>query len=170
MLCDPVMISCWTVSTEGGRSRRRRRLLGPIFLICGLLLWNKTSSLMNFLCSKNQQSATRLSLMTESENEALISKANDCVGGECSLDEVGDLIDVLKAQQKELAERVKEVKKVIDTLEHVNEKDERKVDEVRETVRALFRVFQLGESLSIFLLISLGHFLVQPSLTRMHHR
>ena len=39
-----------------------------------------------------------------------MGKANGCANGECSLDEVADLIDTLKVQQKELSERVQQVK------------------------------------------------------------
>ena len=86
--------------------------------------------------------------MTPEETEKVLSHAADCAEGECSLDEVDDLIQILKEQQKELSDRVNEVKTMIEELEHVNEKDERKVDEVRETVKALFRVFQLGDKAS----------------------
>lgn len=34
------------------------------------------------------------------------------------------------------------------SLEHVNGQDERRVDDVRETIRALYRVFQLGSRAS----------------------
>ena len=77
-----------------------------------------------------------------------MTHATDCAEGECSIDEVSDLIDVLKAQQKELFERVEKVREVIKSLEHVNSQDNRKVDQVRETVRALYRVFQLGDKAS----------------------
>ena len=77
-----------------------------------------------------------------------MTHAEDCAEGECSLDEVADLIGVLKGQQKELSTRVDQIKKMIGELEHVNEKDSRKVDEVRETIRALYRVFQLGDKAS----------------------
>lgn len=87
--------------------------------------------------------------MTPSETEAVMKQAAGCSEGECSLDEVQDLIDVLKSQQKELYERVQTVKNQINTLEVLNSKgDARKVDEVRETIRALFRVFQLGDKAS----------------------
>jgi hypothetical protein len=86
--------------------------------------------------------------MTASESEAVMKHASDCAEGECSLDDVDDLIDVLKAQQKELYERVQKVKMMIVDLETLNKKDDRKVDQVRETVRALFRVFQLGDKAS----------------------
>jgi hypothetical protein len=86
--------------------------------------------------------------MTAEENEAILKHATECAEGECSLDEVSDLIDVLKSQQKELYDRVEKVKSMIKTLEHVNAQDDRKVDEIRETVRAIFRVFQLGDKAS----------------------
>merc|ERR1711862_996295 len=67
-----------------------------------------------------------------------------------SKEEVDDLITILKSQQVGLYDRVQQIKKTIKTLEALNEvdADERKVDEVRETVRALFRVFQLGDKAS----------------------
>ena len=86
--------------------------------------------------------------MSPSENEAILKQAGDCYEGECSIDEVDDLIAILQAQQKELHARVNEVKGMINSLESVNSKDERKVDEVRETVRAIFRIFQLGDKAS----------------------
>jgi archaellum component FlaC len=84
--------------------------------------------------------------MSQGETETLLKTANDCAGGgECSLDDVSELISVLKEQQKDLSDRVQKVRKRINDLNHVNEKDDRKVDEVRETVRALFRVFQMDK-------------------------
>lgn len=56
---------------------------------------------------------------------------------------------MLKEQQKELHDRVSQVKEMVATLEKINgNPDERSVDEIRETVRALFRVFQLGDKAS----------------------
>ena len=86
--------------------------------------------------------------MSASENESIMKKANDCYEGECGLDDVDELLHVLKEQQKELHSRVNQVKEVIQSLEKVNAKDDRKVDEIRETVRAIFRVFQLGDKAS----------------------
>jgi polyhydroxyalkanoate synthesis regulator phasin len=86
--------------------------------------------------------------MTKEETEKLLTHATDCAEGECSLDEVQDLIDVLKAQQKELYDRVQEIRDMVSSLEIVNTKDARKVDEVRETVRAIYRIFQLGDKAS----------------------
>lgn len=93
-------------------------------------------------------STTSLSLISAEETENIIKKASNCAEGECSVDEVGDLISVLKSQQKELSMRVDEVDKMIQKLKTINAQDARKVDEVRETVRALFRVFQLGAKAS----------------------
>ena len=86
--------------------------------------------------------------MSQDESDAILSHATDCVEGECSLDEVSELINVLKDQQKELSERVESVRDMIKSLEVVNKSDDRSVDEVRETVRAIFRVFQLGDKAS----------------------
>merc|ERR1712025_224804 len=65
-----------------------------------------------------------------------------------SLDEIDGLIDLLKEQQKEAALRLEDIKDMIQSLETVNEADNRSVDEIRETVRAIFRVFQLGDKAS----------------------
>ena len=86
--------------------------------------------------------------MSPDETEAVMKHATDCADGECSLDEVQDLIDILKVQQKELSNRVENVKSMIATLETSNAKSDRKTDEVRETIRALYRVFQLGDKAS----------------------
>ncbi len=93
-------------------------------------------------------SKTCLNLMTQQEVEDLLKYAGECSEGECSLDEVGDLIDKLKEQQKELYDRVITLKATIRQLISVNSKEDRKVDEVRETVRAIYRVFQLGDKAS----------------------
>ena len=83
--------------------------------------------------------------MSQDETDSIISKANDCVEGECSLDEVDELIGVLKDQQKELYDRVEDIRSMVKSLETVNSQDDREVDQIRETVRAIFRVFQLGD-------------------------
>lgn len=86
--------------------------------------------------------------MSQDETETIMAHASECVEGECSLDEVDDLIELLKAQQKELYDRVEDVRASIKSLEVLNKSNDRSVDEVRETVRAIFRVFQLGDSAS----------------------
>jgi hypothetical protein len=111
-------------------------------------LRNLTFVLAPCLLLVQAPSATSLSLISAEETENIIIKASDCAEGECSVDEVSDLIDVLRSQQKELSMRVEEVDKMIKSLKNVNSQDVREVDEVRETVRALFRVFQLGAKAS----------------------
>jgi len=91
---------------------------------------------------------TALSLMSKEDVDQLLKQSNECVS-ECTVDEVDDLIDILKSQQTGLYNRVQTIKKMITNLEALNDAgDDRKVDEVRETVRALFRVFQLGDKAS----------------------
>lgn len=89
-----------------------------------------------------------MNLMTPGETNKVMTQANDCYEGECSLDEVEDLIQLLKGQQKELYDRVEQVRGMVKTLEASNAQSDRKTDEIRDTVRALFRVFQLGDSAS----------------------
>ena len=86
--------------------------------------------------------------MSRAEQEAILTQAQECHDSECSVDQVDDLIAALKAQQKELSERVNQVKAMRESLESVNGRNDRPVDEIRETVRAIFRVFQLGDKAS----------------------
>jgi hypothetical protein len=86
--------------------------------------------------------------MSQAETDEAFKTATDCVEGECSLDEIDGLISLLKDQQKEASERLKSVKTMIKSLDTVNSADDRSVDEIRETVRAIFRVFQLGDKAS----------------------
>jgi len=86
--------------------------------------------------------------MTHEETEVFMGTATNCVEGECSLDEIEDLVSLLKEQQKEASVRLADIKGMIKTLETVNSTDDRPVDEIRETVRAIFRVFQLGAKAS----------------------
>ena len=84
--------------------------------------------------------------MTASEIEAVITEAEKCAEGECALDEVEQLITNLQNQQSMLSKRIEEIDGLVTELEHVNGRDDRPVDEVRETVRAIFRIFALGVS------------------------
>jgi len=86
--------------------------------------------------------------MSADENEAVLKQAKDCVAGECSLDDVEDLIHVLQVQQHELHERLQQVKALRLSLQKVNSQEDRPIDEIQETVRAIFRVFQLGDKAS----------------------
>jgi hypothetical protein len=86
--------------------------------------------------------------MSHGETDSVFETATNCVEGECSLDEIEGLINLLKEQQKEASVRLDDVKGMIKSLETVNGADDRSVDEIRETVRAIFRVFQLGAKAS----------------------
>jgi hypothetical protein len=105
---------------------------------------------ISFLSILSFQTArtTQLNIMTPEETETILKKADSCAEGECSIDDVTELISILKEQQKEIYDRLIDIKASIKSLESVNESDERKVDEVRETVRSLFRIFQLGAKAS----------------------
>lgn len=81
------------------------------------------------------------------ELDSLMSSGKTCEESECSIDDVDDLIGELLDQQKELYNRVKQLKDEIKMLEKLNEGD-RDVDEIQETVRAIVRIFQLGVSIS----------------------
>jgi hypothetical protein len=86
--------------------------------------------------------------MSASEVDSIIREAEACAAGECALDEVENLITNLQSQQSLLSKRIEEIDGLVKDLEHSNGKDDRPVDEVRETVRAIFRVFALGDKAS----------------------
>jgi len=86
--------------------------------------------------------------MSPEELDGLMSDGKDCEEGECSIDDVDDLIGSLLEQQKLLYDRVQELKELVKVLESLNEDESRDVDEVRETVRAITRIFQMGAKAS----------------------
>jgi hypothetical protein len=89
--------------------------------------------------------ATPLHLMAPDQMEALISEATDCSEGECSVDDVGDLLHTLKDQQHDLHAKINEIKAMIKSLEVMNDKDAKR-NEVRETVRAIMRIFSVSDT------------------------
>jgi hypothetical protein len=84
-------------------------------------------------------------LLTEQESSEIMAKSLECADGECSIEDVDCLLKDLKEQQKVLTGRLEEVTQMISSLDGVNKDDERKVDEVRETVRAIARLFLMGD-------------------------
>lgn len=80
-------------------------------------------------------------LLSESETEAILQSASDCAEGECSLDDVSELLFELKDQQVVLEQRLQKVMNTIAHLQHLNEKEDRQTDEVRSFVRDMLRVF-----------------------------
>lgn len=79
--------------------------------------------------------------MTEDEITAVLDKANFCVESECAVDDVEDLINELKDQQKVLSTRLETIMNVVAHLQHANEQDARKTDDVRAIVKDMLRVF-----------------------------
>jgi len=86
--------------------------------------------------------------MTKEEIDTIMNQATECADGECSLDEVTELIEVLKGQSKELSTRIEEIRGMVHKLEDYNSKTNRQTDEIRETVKAIYRIFQLGDKAS----------------------
>lgn len=80
-------------------------------------------------------------LLTDEETDAILQSADECAAGECSIDDVAELIYELKEQEKLLEERLDTIMNMISHLQHVNEKEERQTDEVRAFVRDMLRVF-----------------------------
>ncbi len=79
--------------------------------------------------------------MSDSEQEQVLKHASDCAEGECSVDEISELLSVLKDTEKELEDRLEKIMNMVSHLQHLNEKEERKKDEVRAFVKDLLRVF-----------------------------
>lgn len=86
-------------------------------------------------------STARPVILSDAETENILQTANDCAEGECSIDDVQDLIYELKQQEKEMHTRLDKIMNMISHLQHVNEKDERQTDEVRALVKDMLRVF-----------------------------
>ena len=88
--------------------------------------------------------------MTEEETRDIITKAHDCAESECNVEDVEIFLGQLKDQQSILRDRLVSVTNMIDELNHANigTKGERKVDEIRETVRAVARLFMMGDKAS----------------------
>ena len=80
-------------------------------------------------------------ILSNEETEEILKSAHECAEGECSIDDVSELIYELKEQQDVLQARLDKVMNIIAHLQHVNEKEERKTDEVRNFVRDMLRVF-----------------------------
>mmetsp|Transcript_4210 Transcript_4210/g.7834 ORF Transcript_4210/g.7834 Transcript_4210/m.7834 type:complete len:160 (+) Transcript_4210:80-559(+) len=94
------------------------------------------------------RTSTALDLMSAAEVEAIMAEAESCAQGECALDEVESLLNNLQDQQSLLSKRIEEIDTLVADLEKANGADNRPVDEVRETVRAIFRVFAMGDKAS----------------------
>jgi hypothetical protein len=83
----------------------------------------------------------RYVILTEEETASILQSASDCAEGECSIDDVAELIFELKEQRKEMQTRLDRAMNMIADLERINAKEERKTDEVRAFVKDMLRVF-----------------------------
>jgi hypothetical protein len=79
--------------------------------------------------------------MTDEEVDAIMQSATECAEGECSIEDVDELLLELKEQEKVLEGRLETIMNMINHLQHVNEKEERQTDEVRAFVKDMLRVF-----------------------------
>jgi hypothetical protein len=70
-----------------------------------------------------------------------MQSAADCADGECSVDDVTELVAELQEQKKVLQTRLDKITKIMSDLQHVNQKDVRKPDEVRGLVKDMLHVF-----------------------------
>ena len=102
----------------------------------------------NFHVRTHQSVTTARNLiMTEEEITTILDKAHGCVDTGCAVDDVDDLIDELKDQQKVLSERLETIMNVVSHLQHANTKEDRKTDDVRAIVKDMLRVFTTQVSL-----------------------
>lgn len=80
-------------------------------------------------------------ILSDEETEAILFSAEECAASECSVDDVSKLLADLKMQEGVLSGRLVKIMNMIAHLQHVNEKKERKTDEVRAFVKDMLRVF-----------------------------
>jgi hypothetical protein len=85
-----------------------------------------------------------LVLLSDAETESILQSAHECAEGECSIDDVSDLLLELREQEQILSTRLEAVMNMISDLQHINEKEERQTDEVRSFVTDMLRVFSHG--------------------------
>ena len=79
-------------------------------------------------------------ILSEDEVTSIMKAAEDCAQGECSLDDVSELIFELEEQQKLMQERLDKTVNIIGALKEMNAKAEDR-DEVRAFVKDMLRVF-----------------------------
>mmetsp|Transcript_2307 Transcript_2307/g.2768 ORF Transcript_2307/g.2768 Transcript_2307/m.2768 type:complete len:154 (+) Transcript_2307:37-498(+) len=109
------------------------------------LLWTANAfSPVSFKTAVSSSTARNV-LITEEETEKVMQSAVDCVEGECSIDDVGELVFELKEQQKEMNTRLEEIMNMVAHLQQLNSKEKRKVNEVRAYVKDLLRVFDTSK-------------------------
>jgi hypothetical protein len=85
-------------------------------------------------------------MISDADTAAILEKAEGCMGEECSIDEVNDLLGLLKKTESDLEVRLKTIVKLVKDLEHLNQKGERETDDVRAFVKDMMRVFSTDVS------------------------
>jgi len=78
---------------------------------------------------------------------AVLNKSTECIESECSIDEVEELLVVLKDTEQELEGRISKIMNTISHLQSINAKAERETDEVRDFVKDMLRVFNTDKPL-----------------------
>jgi hypothetical protein len=94
-----------------------------------------------FQVASRASTTARYIILSDEETESILQSASDCAEGECSIDDVSELLYELKAQEKEMQNRLDKIMNMISHLQHINAKEERKTDEVRSFVKDMLRVF-----------------------------
>eukprot|EP00594_Rhizosolenia_setigera_P011568 CAMPEP_0178959116 /NCGR_PEP_ID=MMETSP0789-20121207/12076_1 /TAXON_ID=3005 /ORGANISM="Rhizosolenia setigera, Strain CCMP 1694" /LENGTH=159 /DNA_ID=CAMNT_0020642011 /DNA_START=9 /DNA_END=488 /DNA_ORIENTATION=- len=90
---------------------------------------------------RTESTTARHVLLSEEEISSVIDSATNCAEGECSVEDVNALISELKDQKSQMEERLKTIENMVYKLEHLNESENREIDQVRQTVRDFLRVF-----------------------------
>ena len=81
--------------------------------------------------------------LTEEKTVAILAKWHECIES----DEVDDLLSMLKSTEIELEDRMEKIKDAISHLQHINNKEEHKPEEVRAFVKDMLRVFNTDKPL-----------------------
>lgn len=79
-------------------------------------------------------------ILSEQEIESIMQSATDCSEGECSLEDVNELIFELKEQQQIMEDRLVKTMNMIAELQNLNKQAEDR-DEVKAFVKDMLRVF-----------------------------
>merc|ERR1711935_1016050 len=86
-------------------------------------------------------------ILTEEDVSTMMKSVTDCAEGECSVDDVNDLLVDLREQKKTMQERLKMIDGMVNKLVTANDKGEREVDDVRQLVLDFLRVFNTDKPL-----------------------
>lgn len=84
-------------------------------------------------------------MLTEEESKQILELTNSVYEGECTMEDVSYLVINLQEQQKVLEDRLAKTRDMIHRLQHLNEKDGRKTNEVRSFIRDLLRAFDTSQ-------------------------